>query len=93
MTAIPSRRDVARVDSPEIGRRLSDAHRVRPLIPPGDWAATDPFLLLRRTEGRVCRIPCTGGPLRSLIVDQRQDVGHGGLEGAHVEGPQVAVDL
>jgi quercetin 2,3-dioxygenase len=39
-------RAIARVDSPETRRGYSDEHRVRPLIEPGDWAATDPFLLL-----------------------------------------------
>jgi quercetin 2,3-dioxygenase len=39
-------REVARIDSPPIGRGMSDAHQARLLVPPGDWAATDPFLLL-----------------------------------------------
>jgi hypothetical protein len=39
-------REVARIDSPPIGRGLSASHSVRPLILPGDWAFTDPFLLL-----------------------------------------------
>jgi hypothetical protein len=30
-----AQRDVVRVDSPDIGRGMSDAHRVRPLVPPG----------------------------------------------------------
>ena len=41
-----SRRDVARIESPPVERGMSDVHRVRPLVPPGNWAATDPFLLL-----------------------------------------------
>ncbi|MBP0590421.1 pirin family protein [Paraburkholderia sp. LEh10] len=39
-------RAVAHVESPQFGRGLADTHRVRPLISAGDWAATDPFLLL-----------------------------------------------
>jgi redox-sensitive bicupin YhaK (pirin superfamily) len=39
-------RQVARIDSPPISRRFWGLHRIRPLIPPGDWAFTDPFLLL-----------------------------------------------
>lgn len=46
MTDIAVQREVARVDSPAIGGGLSDSHRSRPLIPPGNWAFTDPFLLL-----------------------------------------------
>ena len=41
-----SQRDVTRVDSPEIRRGMTDTHRVRPLVAPGDWAGTDPFLAL-----------------------------------------------
>jgi redox-sensitive bicupin YhaK (pirin superfamily) len=41
-----TKRDVARVDSPAVGRGMSEPHKVRPLVPPGDWAHTDPFLLL-----------------------------------------------
>jgi hypothetical protein len=45
MTTPLAQRDVVRVDSPDIGRGMSDAHRVRPLVPPGDWAgAPDPGL-------------------------------------------------
>src|SRR4051794_10610214 len=40
------RREVVRIDSPPVVRGMSDAHRVRVLVPPGDWAASDPFLLL-----------------------------------------------
>lgn len=39
-------RDVARIDSPTIGRGMADNHKVRQLVPPGDHEATDPFLLL-----------------------------------------------
>ncbi len=37
---------VDHISSPQITRGLNDKHRVRALISPGDWAATDPFLLL-----------------------------------------------
>jgi uncharacterized protein involved in exopolysaccharide biosynthesis len=33
MTTTLAQRDVARVDSPEFGRGMSDAHWVRPLVP------------------------------------------------------------
>ncbi|NNG22990.1 pirin family protein [Telluria aromaticivorans] len=39
-------RDVARIDRPEIQIGMSDKHRLRPLVPPGDWVGSDPFLLL-----------------------------------------------
>jgi quercetin 2,3-dioxygenase len=39
-------RAVARIDRPAIGRGMTDNHKVRPLVPPDDFAATDPFLLL-----------------------------------------------
>jgi quercetin 2,3-dioxygenase len=45
-TAFPDRREVIRVDSPAIGQGMTADHRARPLVPPGDWAFTDPFLLL-----------------------------------------------
>jgi redox-sensitive bicupin YhaK (pirin superfamily) len=37
---------VARVTSAEIGRGMSDSHRVRPLVHDGDFARADPFLFL-----------------------------------------------
>lgn len=45
MTSV-HRRDVARLDTPAIGRGMADAHRARPLVAPTDFAASDPFLLL-----------------------------------------------
>lgn len=44
-TEIVSRR-VVRVDSPDIGQGMTPDHRVRQLVPPVDFAASDPFLLL-----------------------------------------------
>jgi redox-sensitive bicupin YhaK (pirin superfamily) len=46
MKTILEQRRVARIESPEPHRGMSDVHQVRPLISPGQWAATDPFLLL-----------------------------------------------
>jgi redox-sensitive bicupin YhaK (pirin superfamily) len=46
MTSAGPQRDVERIVSPGIQRGLTDAHRVRPLVPPTDFARTDPFLLL-----------------------------------------------
>ena len=46
MTTSTRQRDVTRVDSPEFEGGMTDAHRVRPLVQPGDWAVSDPFLLL-----------------------------------------------
>lgn len=40
------RRDIARIDHPEIQVGMSAIHRLRPLVPPGDWTGSDPFLLL-----------------------------------------------
>jgi quercetin 2,3-dioxygenase len=39
-------RMVSRVDTPDTRPGHSEAHRVRPLVEPGNWAAADPFLLL-----------------------------------------------
>jgi redox-sensitive bicupin YhaK (pirin superfamily) len=46
MADIAVQREVARIDSPPIGRGMSELHRNRPLIPFGNWAFTDPFLVL-----------------------------------------------
>jgi quercetin 2,3-dioxygenase len=46
MTAPLPQRDVARIDKPAIRRGTTDSHRVRPLVEPDDFTATDPFLLL-----------------------------------------------
>lgn len=46
MTAAVSCRAVARIDSPPLRQGLTAQHRARPLVAPGDWAATDPFLLM-----------------------------------------------
>jgi redox-sensitive bicupin YhaK (pirin superfamily) len=46
MSETTRQRAVARVDSPAFGSGHADNHRVRPLMPPGDWKAHDPFLLL-----------------------------------------------
>jgi redox-sensitive bicupin YhaK (pirin superfamily) len=46
LTTTQVQRDIARIDHPEIMAGMSDAHRLRPLVPPGNWAGSDPFLLL-----------------------------------------------
>jgi redox-sensitive bicupin YhaK (pirin superfamily) len=40
------RRSAARISDPPVQRGTSARHRVRELVPSGDWVATDPFLLL-----------------------------------------------
>ena len=46
ITSPTLQREVARIDSPAVQQGMNDTHRVRPLVSPGNWAATDPFLLL-----------------------------------------------
>lgn len=46
MTKSLADRQVAHINRPAVERGYTDEHRVRRLMPPGDWAATDPFLLL-----------------------------------------------
>ncbi|MBJ7485134.1 pirin family protein [Brevundimonas sp.] len=46
MTNALPQREVARINIPQVERGYTDSHKVRRLMPPGDWAATDPFLLL-----------------------------------------------
>lgn len=38
-------REVSRIDTPKV-ETISGAHRLRVLVPPGNWAETDPFLVL-----------------------------------------------
>ncbi len=38
-------REVSRIDTPKV-QIISDVHRLRVLVPPGNWADTDPFLVL-----------------------------------------------
>ncbi len=38
-------REVSRIDTPKV-QTISDVHRLRVLVPPGNWADTDPFLVL-----------------------------------------------
>ena len=63
MSTTRAQRDVARIDHPEIRRGMSDTHRMRPLVPPGDWTGSDPFLLLAEDwfpEGVFDRHPHRG---------------------------------
>lgn len=38
-------REVTRIDTPKV-ETMNDVHRLRVLVPPGNWADTDPFLVL-----------------------------------------------
>jgi quercetin 2,3-dioxygenase len=72
MTTHQQQRDVARVDRPKIGRGMSDAHRVRALVPPGDWAGSDPFLLLMEDwfpDGVFDRHPHRGIETVTYVID------------------------
>ena len=72
-TAFPSR-DVARVDSPSIGLGMTPDHRVRPLVPAGNWAATDPFLLLMEDwfpQGVFDRHPHRGIETVTYVIEGR----------------------
>jgi quercetin 2,3-dioxygenase len=65
-------RDIARIDHPDIGRGMADTHRVRPLIPPGDWAGSDPFLLLMEDwfpDGVFDRHPHRGIETVTYVID------------------------
>ncbi len=80
-------REVARIDSPPIGRGLSELHQVRPLIPPGDWAFTDPFLLLMEDwfpEGVFDRHPHRGIETVTYVMD-------GGIEHYDNHGHQGTI--
>lgn len=65
-------REVARIDSPAVQRGMNDMHRVRPLVPPGDWASTDPFLLLMEDwfpEGVFEEHPHRGMETVTYVID------------------------
>lgn len=83
-------REVARIDSPSIGRGLSELHRVRPLIPPGDWAFTDPFLLLMEDwfpEGVFDRHPHRGIETVTYVIEGGiEHYDNHGHEGTIAEG-------
>lgn len=66
------RRDMARIDHPEIRVGISDMHRLRPLVPPGDWAGSDPFLLLVEDwflEGVFDRHPHRGFETVTYVIE------------------------
>src|ERR1700677_3479319 len=74
VTAI--QRGVARIDRPTVQMGMSPEHRVRPLIPPGDPKATDPFLLLMEDwfpRGVFDRHPHRGMETVTYVVDGRLD--------------------
>jgi quercetin 2,3-dioxygenase len=65
-------RDVARVDRPAVRRGMNESHRVRPLVEPGEWAWTDPFLLLMEDwfpEGVFDRHPHRGIETVTMVLD------------------------
>ena len=65
-------RDVARVDRPVVRRGMNDSHRVRPLVEPGEWVWTDPFLLLMEDwfpEGVFDKHPHRGIETVTLVLD------------------------
>lgn len=69
-------RDVSRVDSPEVGRGMTDAHLVRPLVSPEDFAASDPFLLLMEDTfplGVFDRHPHQGIETVTYVIDGAVD--------------------
>lgn len=89
MTTRLGNRDVARIDRPTVARGMTDTHRVRPLVPPGDWAATDPFLLLMEDwfpEGVFDRHPHRGIETVTYVLDgtieHYDNHGHSGTIGA-----------
>ena len=74
--------DAARIDSPPVVRGMTDAHRVRQLVPPGNWAATDPFLLLMEDWlpiGVFDRHPHRGIETVTYVID-------GGIETTTITG-------
>ena len=79
-------REVARIVSPPIGRGLTGAHRSRPLISPGDWVFTDPFLVLMEDwfpEGVFDRHPHRGFETVTYVIEGRiehyDNHGHRGI--------------
>lgn len=72
MTTNSGQRDVTRVDCPEFGRGITDAHRVRFLAPPGDWAASNLFVLLMANlfpKGVFDRHPHRGIETVTHVID------------------------
>ena len=70
-TDLPQR-DVVRVDTPQVQRGMSDVHRVRPLVVPGRWAETDPFLALMEDwfpQGVFDRHPHRGFETVTYVIE------------------------
>lgn len=66
------RRDIVRIDHPEIRGGMSDMHRLRPLVPPKNWAGSDPFLLLVEDwflEGVFDRHPHRGFETVTYVIE------------------------
>jgi redox-sensitive bicupin YhaK (pirin superfamily) len=70
-------RSVARIDHPTEQTGMTPQHRVRrPLVPPGDPKATDPFLLLMEDwfpRGVFERHPHTGMETVTYVLEGRLD--------------------
>lgn len=72
MKTVSLGREVARIDRPQVQRGMAPAHRLRPLIEPGNWAATDPFLLMMEdwvAQGVFDRHPHRGIETVTYMVD------------------------
>ena len=69
-------RSVARIDHPTEQTGMTPQHRVRPLVPPGDPKATDPFLLCMEDwfpRGVFERHPHRGMETVTYVIDGRLD--------------------
>ena len=69
-------RSVARIDRPKVQTGMTPEHRLRPLIPPGNPAETDPFLLLMEDwfpRGVFDRHPHRGMETVTFVIDGRLD--------------------
>ena len=72
ITSPTLQREVARIDSPVVQQGMNDTHCVRPLVSPGNWAATDPFLLLMEDwfpEGVFDEHPHRGMETVTYVID------------------------
>jgi len=78
-------RKVARINDPPVQRGMSAQHRVRALVPSGNWEATDPFLLLMEDwypRGVFDWHPHRGIETVTYVIDgvleHRDSAGHSG---------------
>jgi quercetin 2,3-dioxygenase len=71
-SAVACEREVARVDSPAVEPGYGPGHQVRRLVAPGQWQATDPFLLLNEDwfpDGIFDRHPHRGIETVTYVID------------------------